>query len=238
MTDMDISCPARAVVSKEFMRVYPLLGLLLVPLVLWACVASEEREPDSAELRDPWAIPIVPGEPTLAAGREVFASCASCHLADASGRPDGTIPRLAGQAASVLEGRLHALQAGSLYLPVMTPFARALTDGEVRQVSAYLASLPSPARVDKASKEEMERGARIYNEHCQMCHAVRGIGQQALNAPRLCGQHAAYLVRRLDEMVTTNERPTDPAMRTVAGAISAEDRRAVSEYLARSECEG
>ncbi len=214
---------------------------LLAVIVLSGCVAGEERVPDSADLRDPWVALAVPSDPTLAAGREVFASCASCHLADAGGRPDGAIPRLAGQRASFLEARLHALREGSLYLPVMTPFARALTDVEIRQVSAYLSSLPRPTPVGIAPgtpREEMELGAQIYAERCRVCHAVDGAGQLAQNAPRICGQHEAYLVRRLNEMVGVDRRSAETAMSTIAEALSAEERRVVSEHLARLRCGG
>jgi cytochrome c553 len=205
--------------------------------VLSGCVPSEERVPDSAELRDPWALPGEPADPTHAAGKQVFVSCASCHLADAGGRPDGTIPRLAGQTASVLEGRLRALRDGSVDLPVMTPFARALTEAELRQVAAYLSSLPRPERVGVGSGRQSERGAAIYRTYCLACHAADGIGQAALNAPRLCGQHAPYLKRRLNEITAgADPRKMDPTMRAIVATLSPEDLRAVSDYLSRRRC--
>jgi cytochrome c553 len=219
--------------------------LLTAFLMLSACVDPEERASESADLRDPWTLPTPVNDPTRAAGKQVFASCASCHLADASGRADGTIPRLAGQPAAILERRLRVLADGSDDLPVMTPFARALTELERRQVAAYLASLPRPTRVSLPELEppgfdsgpEAGRGAAIYAERCHACHAIDGMGQPTLNAPRLCGQHEAYVLRRLREMAGTGARAGDPAMNAVAAALSADDRRAVSEHLARLRCE-
>jgi cytochrome c553 len=212
-------------------------SLLFALLVLSACVRSEERVPDSADLRDPWALPGEPGDPTHAAGKQVFASCASCHLADAGGRADGTIPRLAGQTATDLERRLRALLDGSVDLPVMTPFARALTELEIHQVAAYLSSLPQPERVGVGSGRRIERGAAVYRSFCAGCHATDGIGQAALNAPRLCGQHEAYLLRRLHEIAGTDPRAVDPNMRAIIGALSPEDLSAVSDHLSRRSCD-
>jgi cytochrome c553 len=211
--------------------------MLFLALLISACVESEDRRPDLADLRDPWTLPGVPTDPVLAAGQQIFSSCASCHLADASGRPDGTIPRLAGQNAIILERRLRALLDDSVSLPVMTPFARSLAPDEIRQVSAYLASLPRPAQVGVGSGQQLERGAEIYEQLCLSCHAANGIGQFELNAPRLCGQHAAYSLRRLDEIAGSSARESDPAMASIAAVLALQDRRAVSDYLARLECD-
>jgi cytochrome c553 len=201
------------------------------------CVESEERQPDLANLRDPWVLPSVPNDPILAAGQQIFSSCASCHLADAGGRPDGTIPRLAGQNAIILERRLRALLGDSVAMPVMTPFARALTPEEINQVSAYLSSLSRPAQVGLGSGELVERGSEVYRELCQNCHATDGTGQSELNAPRLCGQHAAYSLRRLNEIAGSGPRVSDLAMGVVAAMLTPQDRRAVSDFLARLECD-
>ena len=208
----------------------------LTVLLLLGCVESTERQSDMSDLRDPWTLSAVPEDPDLAAGQQVFGSCASCHLADAGGRSDGTIPRLAGQNALILERRLSALLDDSIGLPVMTPFARALTPAEIGQVAAYLSSLPRPARVGFGTGREIARGAEIYEERCLSCHAASGIGQAALNAPRLCGQHAAYSLRRLNELAEPGIRVSDPAMSFVAAGLAPQDRRAVSDYLARLEC--
>jgi len=216
-------------------------SLLLAILLLSACVAADERERDAANLRDPWSVATVPSDPTRAAGQQVFDSCASCHLADAGGRADGTIPRLAGQQAAILERRLRGLGDGSIDLPVMTPFARALTNTEIRQVSAYLSSLPRPEQIGVGRGGASEHGAALYAGLCLSCHAADAVGQPALNAPRLCGQHEAYLLRRLDEMANANApkaRLVDPAMGVIAAALPVDDRRAVSHYLAELECDG
>ncbi len=214
--------------------------LIAALLVLVACVQSDERHSDSADLRDPWSLAAVPGDRVRAAGRQIYASCASCHLADGAGRSDGTIPRLAGQQAAFLERRLGDLADGTIDLPVMTPFARALSGAEIHQVSAYLSSLPQPKWIDVDRGRRSEHGESRYAELCQSCHGPDALGLPALNTPRLCGQHEAYLLRRLNEMANPNgptRRGVDPAMQVVATNLPTEDRRAVSQHLAGLECD-
>jgi len=64
------------------------------------------------------------------------------------------------------------------------------------------------------------------------------MGQHRLSAPRLCGQHAAYILRRMNEMVGLDSRRGDATMNAVAAALTSIDRRAVSDHLARMRCEG
>jgi cytochrome c553 len=129
-----------------------------------------------------------------------YAHCASCHLHDGSGRPDGSIPRLTGQRRSVLENKLYRLRAGILRMPVMDPFARTLAPQDITEIAAYLSEMPTPTVVpSKATKQERAQGASRYAEHCASCHGANGEGQDGLFASRLCGQYAGYLNRRLAE---------------------------------------
>jgi cytochrome c553 len=237
----DVDADERERAGKERKEaVHPTLrraSLILIGLLFLGCVESDERRPDLADLRDPWTLSAVPQDSVLSAGQRIFDSCASCHLADAGGRPDGTIPRLAGQNSMILERRLSALLDDSTNLPVMKPFARALTRIEIGQVSAYLSSLPRPAQVGLGSGERVARGEEIYGELCLGCHATNGLGQSELNAPRLCGQHAAYSLRRLNELADSGPRMSDPAMSLIAGVLAPQDRRAVSDYLSRLDCD-
>ena len=60
---------------------------------------------------------------------------------------------------------------------------------------AYIATLQSP---DPAAtvKGDAAAGKTAYTT-CAACHGANGEGNQALNAPRLAGQHDWYVVREL-----------------------------------------
>ncbi|CAM3714311.1 Cytochrome [Bordetella sputigena] len=90
----------------------------------------------------------------LAAGKAVFDkfNCASCHGADAKTPTDPQYPILAGQHEDYLAHALKAYRRGQSGAPstanirknpIMGAFAAQLSDADISNVSAWLASLPS-----------------------------------------------------------------------------------------------
>lgn len=79
----------------------------------------------------------------LSAGQAKYKTmCAGCHGPKAEGI--ATYPKLAGQTADSLAAKLAKYRAGEKIGPMsgaMMPIARMLSEAEVKQVSAYLASL-------------------------------------------------------------------------------------------------
>lgn len=91
------------------------------------------------------------------ASYEKFA-CASCHGADAKTSVLPTYPILAGQHADFLEHALNAYKRGAAGAPasanirnnaVMGAMAAPLSLTDVQNISAWLATLPSPLAVRK-----------------------------------------------------------------------------------------
>ena len=90
----------------------------------------------------------------LSAGKAVFEkfNCASCHGADAKTAVDPAYPTLAGQHADYLAHALKAYKRGASGSaatanvrknPIMGAFATQLSDQDISNVSAWLATLPS-----------------------------------------------------------------------------------------------
>ncbi len=194
---------------------------LLVCAVIW-WVTATVRPAQGPPSTDVWDSGV-----GNAAGREAFASCASCHLASAMGRSDGTIPRLAGQRAAITARKLRRIASGEVDLPVMTAFARALSDAEIESVADWLAALPDPP-----SGTHNASGAELYARTCIGCHGHAGEGNDALGAPRLSGQHAPYLVRRMEESIANTRGDADPAMAAIVNTLSPADRQAIAAFLA------
>jgi cytochrome c553 len=99
----------------------------------------------------PEAVPKTLETPVPATLQAKVAGCVACHGANFSTPTDGAIPRLAGQYADYLyyalraytvEGNPHYGRSNAM----MNPMARMLSDGEAREFTAYLASLPSELR--------------------------------------------------------------------------------------------
>ena len=91
-----------------------LVAALFAALAAIAWLAARgPTEVEASEIASALAPTGAPGAPAA------YAHCASCHLHDGSGRPDGSIPRLNGQRRAVLENKLHRLRGGMMRLPVM-----------------------------------------------------------------------------------------------------------------------
>lgn len=173
-------------------------------------------------------------EDTRPAGEPAaYAHCASCHLHDGSGRPDGSIPRLTGQRRVVLENKLYRLRAGTMRLPVMDPYARTLLPSEVGEIAIYLSQLPEiEIAPSAASDEERARGAALYAQHCISCHGPHGEGDDGVLASRLCGQYGGYLQRRLEEAAEGKRGTTDAIMQGVVDAVPVDELRPIVAWLA------
>jgi len=220
-------------------------GAAAIALVLLlACDRPVDARPPTVRVpADPW----MPARVGDVRGVTLFAPCASCHLSDASGRSDGTVPRLAGQRKAVLEGKLRRLQTGEVKLPVMVPFARALSADETTEIARYLSRLavlpePSPGVVAGSTRagagvsEAATAGEAEYTALCAACHGGWGEGRDDLRAPRLCGQHAAYLQRRVAESAADLRGDADPAMAAIARELPDAVLGRITGWLAASGC--
>ena len=211
---------------RIFITVTALIVLVGVGSVTWLMM----RGPSAAQAARIAAVlqsTAPPEEPAA------YAHCASCHLHDGSGRPDGSIPRLSGQRRSVLENKLYRLRAGIMRMPVMDAFARTLAPNDIAEIAAYLSEMPEPTVApSNATKEERAQGASLYAEHCASCHGANGEGQDGLFASRLCGQYAGYLNRRLAEVTARTRGDADAIMQDAINAVPVDDLRVIVTWLA------
>ena len=75
--------------------------------------------------------------------------CAACHGKDFITAVDPTYPKLAGQYVDYLEKALRDYQTGARKNAIMAGLAKPLSRDDIRDVSAYLASLPGPLSNEK-----------------------------------------------------------------------------------------
>lgn len=96
----------------------------------------------------------------LAAGQAAYQkfNCASCHGADAKTPIMPAYPILAGQHADYLEHALKAYKRGQAGAPatanirknaIMGGMAMALSNEDIKNMAAWMASLPSPLAIRK-----------------------------------------------------------------------------------------
>jgi cytochrome c553 len=152
-------------------------------------VAHMKASPSGA---DPEAIRTIP-------------ACVACHGQDGSGIAELHTPRIGGLEAWYLARELYYFQRGirglqdkDVYGRYMHAFALMLNDpAEIDGLAAYFSSR-TPARSAEASTGgDVEHGRALY-QVCSACHGPTGEGSTELNAPRLVGQSASYLVRQIE----------------------------------------
>ena len=89
------------------------------------------------------AAPVASATPAGNAGETEFKTvCSTCHGAQAQGM--GSFPKLAGMTAADLKAKLEKYRKGETIGPMsstMIPQAKALTDKQIDEVSAYIATL-------------------------------------------------------------------------------------------------
>lgn len=211
---------------RIFVTLAAVILLFTVVVLTWAVV----RGPTEAEASEIAAVLAPTGAPDAP---PAYAHCASCHLHDGSGRPDGSIPRLDGQRRAVLQNKLYRLRSGMLRLPVMDPFAKTLEPREISELAEYLSKLPDrPSPASAATDEELALGASLYAEHCASCHGANGEGHDGLFASRLCGQYAGYMERRLREVKEKTRGGADAVMQGVLAGLPIEDFGPIVTWLA------
>lgn len=168
-------------------------------------------------------------------------ACLGCHGPDAQGISAAGFPRLAGLSAGYLSKQLDDFRKGSRKHAVMEPLATALSDAEIKAVSALLAGMavdPAPAlRRRQMSLDPIEKMA-LYGDWsrqipgCVQCHGPGG-GGVGEHFPPLIGQPAAYLAAQLDGW-RDGSRSNDPdqMMVSVAKAMTDAEVKALADYFA------
>jgi len=99
---------------------FPMMLLSLVILVVWSRAAGAADAVSGKRLSE--------------------ASCAACHGHNGIGIIP-LYPNLAGQKSEYLIAQLQAFRDGSRKNPIMGPMATHLSDSDIENVAAYLASL-------------------------------------------------------------------------------------------------
>jgi cytochrome c553 len=146
----------------------------------------------------------------LASARHTFqTTCVKCHLGGGQGDPQGNYPDLTLQTTPYLAQSLYAFRWGSRASVKMHETTDALTWDELTSLAAYVNALPPRAAAARPDPAAAARGAAIAQNGapgrgvpaCLSCHGAKGVAALPL-IPRLQGQNAAYLTRRLAAFAT------------------------------------
>jgi cytochrome c553 len=172
---------------------------------------------------------------TLESNPEAVSACARCHGGEGDRPRSDFVPVLHGQSAEYLVSALKAYAEGKRRSGIMQPLAWDLRDEDIRHLADYYASLPLPYEQRKAADATLvESGRKLAVEGlpgagvppCGSCH---GAG----SAPRLAGQHEAYLAGQLRLWKRRHTQTQGAAlMAPIAQRLSDEQIDALAAYFA------
>jgi thiosulfate dehydrogenase len=203
-------------------------------LILWAILCAAPLVCAQAAASQPPPL-ITEGDPDRG-----IAPCSGCHQPNGGGSEAGAAARLAGIGEQYIVNQIENFRNGNRNHPVMTPWAKELTDAEVKALAAHYDALPpaSNAVVPPNLKREDGQWLALYGDWpnrrlpaCQQCHGPLGIGAGA-DFPALAGQPYSYLVNQMANWGTGDRvGDHDGMMRAVAEKLSmAEAQRAAAFY--------
>jgi cytochrome c553 len=191
--------------------------------------AQAKAEPGKAEAAKP-------SRPDAVKGQAAYAVCAACHGADGnSGSPQN--PKLAAQHPDYIVKQLRQFKSGERDNAIMKGFASALSDDDMRNIAAFLATQkykPSSAK----DKELAPLGQAIYRggiaakgvPACASCHGPNGAGMPA-QYPRLGGQYAEYTEAQMLAF-REGKRKNNLQMSQIAAKMNDREIKAVSDFIA------
>ena len=186
-----------------------------------------------------------PAKPDPAKGATLYDSgdtarglpaCLSCHGA-AGNSSIAANPKLSNQIEAYTHKQLVDFTTPQRVNPVMTTYAKMLTDEEKRNIAAYLATQKGKQGAAR-NKDTVELGRKIYRggiaekgvAACARCHGAAA-GGIPIQYPRLAGQHQDYTTAQLVAF-RTGARSNSPQMTTLAQRLSDAEMKAVADYIA------
>lgn len=209
-------------------------SLLVALLAITATAHAEDKKPaqPAAPKIDPAKGATLFTDGDTARG---LPACVSCH--GAGGNSTISVnPKLAGQSEGYLYKQLVNFTTSDRNQPIMTTYAKLLTDEEKHNIAAWLATQKQTPGAAK-NKDTVELGKKIYRggiaeknvPACASCHGAAGAGIP-VQYPRLAGQHQDYAVVELGLFKAGTRKSAE--MGVIAKRMSDEEMKAVADYVA------
>lgn len=164
------------------------------------------------------------------AGKALAYTCLGCHGIEGyrNAYPSYRVPKLGGQKAAYLVIALQGYRDGTRAHPTMSAQASSMSDEEIADTAAYLASLSNATVIAGGSKNTSFEPATA----CTACHGQNGIGLSP-SWPTLAGQHEDYLLHALKQYRDGSRK--DPVMAPMAAMLSEDDVELLAKYFASLE---
>lgn len=163
-------------------------------------------------------------------GKTLAYTCLGCHGIEGyrNAYPSYRVPKLGGQKAAYIVLALQGYRSGMREHPTMQAQAETLTDEQMEDIAAYLATLGNET-VDAGGSENVSLEAAAT---CVACHGQNGIAVSP-SWPTLAGQHEEYLVYSLNTY--RNGTRKDAVMAQMAAALTDADVELLARFYSRLE---
>jgi len=168
----------------------------------------------------------------IAAGKEKAELCVGCHGEGGISQIEN-IPSLAGQPDQFIQWQLVFFRSGTRKSDEMQPVVEQISNEDIRNLGAYLASLtpPGPPAPDDNPGLSRKGAEAAAGRRCASCHTDTYAGTKAV--ARLAGQRKDYLLKALrDYKSGLRSGGGGAAMAEVAYPLSEEEITALAHYLA------
>ena len=168
----------------------------------------------------------------IAAGKEKAEMCIACHGEGGISQIEN-VPSLAGQPDQFIQWQLVFFRSGTRKSDEMQPVAEQISNEDIRNLGAYLASLtpPKPPAPDDNPALSRKGAEAAAGRRCASCHTDTYAGTKAV--ARLAGQREDYLLKSLHDYKSgARSGGSMAAMAEVAYPLSEEEITALAHYLA------
>ena len=155
-------------------------------------------------------------------------TCLGCHGIDGyrNAYPSYRVPKLGGQKAAYLVVALKGYRDGMRPHPTMVAHATSLSDQQIEDVAAYLASVSEETVAAGGS----EAPGLAEAATCSACHGQNGISLSPM-WPTLAGQHEDYLVHALNQYRDGTRK--DAVMASLAAVLGDADVALLAKHFSR-----
>lgn len=238
------------------MKFLPLIGMVAAALVMTTAAAQQAAtvNPTQESIPAPTA-PLVDNKPATAgdakAGQTKASACAACHGMDGNSVVP-QFPKLAGQHERYIWRQLKLFKSGERNNPIMMGMAMALPEQDMRDIGAYFATQkivpgvaddtviatgPNQGKKFYQVGEQLYRAGKAENgtPACLACHGPSGRGNPGSLYPSLGGQHASYIVAKLQAFrsneIWGKEANANTIMTAAAKNLSDEEVQSLATYI-------
>jgi len=171
--------------------------------------------------------------PAVAAGNidrgEMLAyTCLGCHGIEGyrNAYPSYRVPKLGGQKAAYIAAAVKGYRDGTRTHPTMSAQASSLTDQDIDDVAAFIASIGTATVAAGGSENTNLEAAQT----CVACHGQNGISVNP-TWPTLAGQHEDYLIKAINQYRDGTRK--EAVMTQMAAALTDADVNLLARYYSR-----